>query len=164
MPNRNSHSGKSRPQREYYQKAVARTEYEQTANESLDFDNSDSTRILDNPNDDNVQKAPFSTKFGDFCREHVTGIVATIISAIVIGIFSLLTINLNRESGEHSRDISNIKETVSELKSDLSSASETVNNMQVQNAEQAKDIEFIQKSIEKMDKEIDKIQDTILKK
>lgn len=164
MPNRNSHSGKSRSQREFYQKAVARTEYEQTTDESLDFDNSDSTRILDNPTDDTIQKAPISTKIGEFCKEHVTGIIATIISTIVIGIFSLLTINLNRESGEHSRDISNIKETVFELKSDLSSASETVNNMQVQNAEQAKDIEFIQKSIEKMDKEIDKIQDTLLKK
>ena len=163
MPNRNSHSGKSRPQREYYQKAVARTEYEQTANESLDFDNSDSTRILDNLNDDTVQKAPFSTKIGDFCKEHVIGIVATIISAIVIGIFSLLAINLNRESGEHSRDISNIKETVSELKSDLSTTSATVNNMQIQNAEQRKDIEFLQKSIEKMDKEIDRIQDSIIR-
>ena len=160
----NSHSGKSKPQRDFYQRSVARSEYEETSNESLDFDNSDSTRILDNPNDETVQKAPFSTKFGDFCREHVTGIIATIISAIVIGIFSLLTINLNRESGEHSRDISNIKETVAELKSDLSSTSETVNNLQVKNAEQAKDIEFIQKSLEKMDKEIDKIQDSIIKK
>ncbi|MBB5225706.1 hypothetical protein DYE50_07420 [Treponema ruminis] len=164
MSDRNSHSGKSKPQRDFYQRSVARSEYEETTNESLDFDKSDSTRILDNPNDDTVQKAPFTSKVGDFCKEHVAGIVATIISAIVIGIFSLLTINLNRESGEHSRDISNIKETVSELKEDLSSTSATVNNMQVQNAEQAKDIEFIQKSIEKMDKEIDKIQDSIIKK
>lgn len=164
MSDRNSHSGKSKPQRDFYQRSVARSEYEETTNESLDFDKSDSTRILDNPNDDTVQKAPFTSKVGDFCKEHVAGIVATIISAIVIGIFSLLTINLNRESGEHSRDISNIKETVSELKEDLSSTSAVVNNMQVQNAEQAKDIEFIQKSIEKMDKEIDKIQDSIIKK
>ncbi len=164
MPNRNSHVGKSRSQREFYQKSFARTGYEQTTNESLDFDNSDSTKILDNPIDERVQKASFSTIFMDFWKDHVTGIVATIISTIVIGIFSLLTINLNREIGEHSVDISNIKETVSELKVDLSCTSETVDNLQINNVEQAKDIEFLQKSVEEIEKKIDKINDSIIKK
>lgn len=163
MPNRNSHSGKSRSQRDYYQRAVARTGYEQTADESLDFDNSDSTRILENPNDDSVQKAPFSIKIWDFCKEHIAGIIATIISGIIIGIFSLLTINLNRESGEHSKDIENIKESVSALKKDVSSSTEIINNITIVNTEQSKDIEYLQKNLEKMDKEIDKIENTISK-
>lgn len=163
MPNRNSHSGKSRSQREYYQRAIARTDYEQTSDESLDFDNSDSTKIFENPNDDSVQKAPFSTKIGDFCKEHMVGIITTIISSIVIGIFSLLTINLNRESGEHSRDISNIKETVTELKIDVSSASEVLGNMKVLDAEQSKDIEFLKSNINKIERDIDNLNDKISK-
>lgn len=163
MSNRNSHSGKSYSQRKYYQRAVAQTGYEQTADESLDFDNSDSTRLLEPANDDSIQKAPFSDKILDFCKEHIIGLIVTIISTIVIGIFSLLTINLNRESGEHSKDIENIKESVSELKKDVSSSAEIITNITIVNTEQSKDIDYLQKNLEKMDKEINKIKDTISK-
>ena len=91
MSKNNSHSGKSKYQKENYKKFVTHSNYEQTVDESFDFDKSDSTKILER-SDDKVQKAPFTSNILDYCKEHVVGTIFTIICTIIIGVFSFNTI------------------------------------------------------------------------
>lgn len=162
MLDRKSHSGKSRLQREYYKKEVAKMDFEQTANENMNFDNSDSTKpVYDISNYDNVRRPSPKVQLWDFLKDHIIGIIFTTISTIIIAIFTLFAINLNRESGEHEHDLTNIKETISDLKININNNSEIITNIKISDANISKDIEYMKKNISKIESDINTLESKI---
>ena len=160
MGNKNKHVGKSESQKRFYKSAINQTDYEQTAEEQLDFDSSDSPRNF-NPNEQNVQKQPFKYKAQSYFEEHKFEVIMTIITAICIPVFVFYAITLNRESGQHEKQIESIEKSVTEIKDDIKSESEIINQLRIAEAESAKDLEYIKYDMEQIKNKLEKLETDI---
>lgn len=160
MGNRKSHTGKSRLQREYYTKAVSETEYNQTSDERLFFDNSDSAKIIE-PEEEKIQKEPLRYKAKSIWEEHKFEIIISLITVICIPGFLFFAITLNRESGQHEKQLEAIESSVSEIRVDLKNEEEFVNQLRISNAEEAKDIEYLRNDINKIQDKIEKLEEKV---
>lgn len=166
-----SHTGKSKIQKEMYKASVNQTEFEQTLNQNLAFDNSDNVDEFD---DTSSSRLPlnFKQKVQIFFKTHMFEVISGIIGfifSIILAVISIFAINLNRESGEHGIEISNIKEENSDNKKLLKEAIEDyqeedrninkeINELKISNIKIQKDIEYLQKDLQKNEDEIKEIE------
>ena len=163
MANRNSHTGKSKLQRDSYSRAVYATGYNQTSDESLAFDNSDNARIIEDDQNDSIRKEPLKYKAKSLWEEHKFEIIMSFITVICIPGFLFFAIKLNREAGEHEVQITSLNKDVSELKEDIKQQSDLVNELSKSDVENQKYIEYLQKNVEKMESTIEKLSNKLEK-
>ena len=159
-----NHTGKSRIQREMYKTKVNQTEIEQTLNQNLSFDNSDNVDDFDD-NSSCVLPLNFKQKVTIFFKTHMFEVISGIVGLIftvVLSVITIFAINLNRESGEHSIEISNLKEKTTENKSLIKDAIEDyksedkkinmeINELKISDTKIQKDIEYLQKDLQRIE-------------
>lgn len=168
-----NHTGKSRIQKEMYKTAVNQTEFEQTLNQNLSFDNSDNVEDFDDTSSC-ILPLNFKQKVQIFFKTHMFEVVSAIVGIIftvILSVISIFAINLNRESGEHGIEIANIKEETTNNKSLIKETIEgyqeedrninnEINELKISNIKIQKDIEYLQKDLQKNEAEIKEIERT----
>lgn len=163
MSNKSNHAGKSEYQKNLYKALVNQTNCEQTTNEQLDFDSSDSHKLLDST-EEKIQKEPIKYRIQSYFEQHKFEIIMTLITAIVIPLFIYFAITLNRESGQHDKQIEYIENSISEIKTDIKDEAEIVNKLRMTDVENSKEIEFLKTDVERIQRKIETLENTIKEK
>jgi len=151
---RNIHAGKSKQQRQQYTRAIGNLDYEQTNDESLDFDNSDNPREEFTAERTGLQKEPANLKIKRYLSEHIVGAIITGLVTLAIAGLSLLAIRLNRESGSHETAIKNNERDIEKIQTSIETQDEKITNMRIEIKDNAKEIEFINRELQRGKKDI----------
>jgi len=149
MSDRTSHIGKTQAEKAYYKRRIHEVNYDPTIDESLEFDNSDSTeKDFSTTKGGKLQKVGLNIKIVDYFRENAIGILLSITGMLVLLIMTVLYVNLNREVGV-------IQERVELTK-------ETIDNISKSSLDQEQKIEGLNTSIVGIDKELEFIRQLLM--